>query len=297
MFKKPGQQPGHPNIVYPVAQHGHPGLLSPSTPEPSQRRPPHLSQIRPANIAARVPVKWAGRIRFPGGWPRRREEDACHGTYLKSGCNRHRGRADLGMFRRFVVEPGLMGLDWPGFRDPNAVQRRFDTDSYLGEDNGRLIVDVAPGTRPGNEPAGLVSYRKRYYGTQAFCWEIGIALLPGMARPRVSAGALRRCSAPTCSRTLPCSESRPGTHAENAEAAGAHWKRPGSPSKAPVVRAAEVPRGPVEGAGDELLLYSRGPLPRRPRRRPPGRLHGHAPPRASPATAPGKKITKCGWEY
>lgn len=94
--------------------------------------------------------------------------------------------ADLGMFRRFVVEPGLIGLDWSGFRDPKAVQRRFDTDSYLGEDSGRLIVDaaadaaadVAAGTEPGREPAGLVSYHRRHYGTQAFCWEIGIALLP-----------------------------------------------------------------------------------------------------------------------
>jgi ribosomal-protein-alanine N-acetyltransferase len=82
--------------------------------------------------------------------------------------------ADLDMFRRFVVEPGLVGLDWPGFRDPKAVQRRFDTDSYLGEDNGRLIVDVGMDTGS----AGLVSYRRRHYGTQAFCWEIGIALLP-----------------------------------------------------------------------------------------------------------------------
>src|SRR5215469_2580198 len=86
--------------------------------------------------------------------------------------------SDLVMFRRFVVEPGLIGLDWSGFRDPKAVQRRFDTDSYLGEDNGRLIVDVAAGTEPGREPAGLVSYQKRYHGAQAFCWEIGIALLP-----------------------------------------------------------------------------------------------------------------------
>ena len=86
--------------------------------------------------------------------------------------------ADLGMFRRFVVEPGLIGLDWSGFRDPKAVQRRFDADSYLGEDNGRLIVDVAAGTEPGREPAGLVSYLRRNYGPQAFCWEIGIALLP-----------------------------------------------------------------------------------------------------------------------
>ncbi len=85
---------------------------------------------------------------------------------------------DLSMFRRFVVEPGLIGLDWSGFRDPKAIQRRFDTDSYLGEDNGRLIVDVAAGTAAGTERAGLVSYRRRYYGAQAFCWEIGIALLP-----------------------------------------------------------------------------------------------------------------------
>ncbi|MGH3215245.1 MAG: GNAT family N-acetyltransferase, partial [Trebonia sp.] len=63
--------------------------------------------------------------------------------------------ADLDMFRRFAVEPGLIGLDWAGFRDPKAVQRRFDTDSYLGEDDGRLIVDVAAGTEPGGEPAGL----------------------------------------------------------------------------------------------------------------------------------------------
>ena len=86
--------------------------------------------------------------------------------------------ADLSMFRRFLVEPGLIGLDWSGFRDPKAVQRRFDTDSYLGDDDGRLIVDVTAEAESGTEPTGLVSYRRRYYGAQAFCWEIGIALLP-----------------------------------------------------------------------------------------------------------------------
>ena len=86
--------------------------------------------------------------------------------------------ADLDMFRRFVVEPGLIGLDWSGFHDPKAIQRRFDTDSYLGDDDGRLIVDVTAETEPGTESTGLVSYRRRHYGAQAFCWEIGIALLP-----------------------------------------------------------------------------------------------------------------------
>jgi [ribosomal protein S5]-alanine N-acetyltransferase len=61
---------------------------------------------------------------------------------------------DLDMFRRFAVESGLIGLDWSGFRDPKAVQRRFDTDSYLGEDDGRLIVEVtAEPSRAGNQLA------------------------------------------------------------------------------------------------------------------------------------------------
>jgi [ribosomal protein S5]-alanine N-acetyltransferase len=30
--------------------------------------------------------------------------------------------ADLDMFRRFMVEPGLIGLDWSGFRDPKVAR-------------------------------------------------------------------------------------------------------------------------------------------------------------------------------
>jgi [ribosomal protein S5]-alanine N-acetyltransferase len=122
--------------------------------------------------------------------------------------------ADLGMFQRFVVEPGLIGLDWSGFRDQKTVQRRFDTDSYLGEDNGRLIVDVA-GTGPGGEPAGLVSYQKRYHGGQAFCWEIGIALLP----ERRGLGIGWRAQAMFCSYLFehtPVQRIEAATHAENA---------------------------------------------------------------------------------
>jgi RimJ/RimL family protein N-acetyltransferase len=121
---------------------------------------------------------------------------------------------DLGMFRRLVVEPHLIGLDWAGFRDPKAVQRRFDTDSYLGEDNGRLIVDVAAGTESGWEPAGLVSYRKQFYGAQMFCWEIGIALLPGW-RGR---GIGWRAQANFCSylfENTPVQRIEAATHAEN----------------------------------------------------------------------------------
>ncbi|MFF0520485.1 hypothetical protein ACFYTC_17370 [Actinomadura nitritigenes] len=49
---------------------------------------------------------------------------------------------DLAMFRRFATEPGLIGLDWTGFRGAQAPARRYASDGYLGEDEGRLIVEA-----------------------------------------------------------------------------------------------------------------------------------------------------------
>lgn len=118
------------------------------------------------------------------------------------------------MFRRFVTEPGLIGLDWSGFRDPKAVDRRFDTDSYLGDDNGRLIVDVAAEAGLDFEPAGLVSYLKRHHGSQAYGWEIGIALLPEWR----GQGIGWRAQAMFCSylfETTPAQRIEASTHAEN----------------------------------------------------------------------------------
>ncbi|WBB68914.1 GNAT family protein [Micromonospora sp. WMMD812] len=81
---------------------------------------------------------------------------------------------DLAMFRRFLTEPGLIGLDWGGFRDAGAPARRFAADGWLGEEDGRLIVEVGPEAAV----TGFVSYRSGLYGGTARHWEIGIALLP-----------------------------------------------------------------------------------------------------------------------
>ncbi|MEU4567789.1 GNAT family protein [Micromonospora sp. NPDC023956] len=110
---------------------------------------------------------------------------------------------DLAMFRRFLTEPGLIGPDWAGFRDPGTPARRLAVDGYLGADDGRLTVEVdcgrlgrepadpepggAPEDRPadaggsgdtGQVAAGFVSFRAGSYGGSARHWEIGIALLP-----------------------------------------------------------------------------------------------------------------------
>jgi RimJ/RimL family protein N-acetyltransferase len=82
--------------------------------------------------------------------------------------------ADVDMFRRMAVEPGLVGIDWGGFRDGAAPARRFATDGYLGPDDGRLMVDVGEG----RGAAGFVGWHGGVFAGLGKYWETGIALLP-----------------------------------------------------------------------------------------------------------------------
>jgi RimJ/RimL family protein N-acetyltransferase len=117
---------------------------------------------------------------------------------------------DLAMFRRFATEPGLIGLDWTGFRDAQVPARRFATDGYLGADDGRLIVEVDQE----HVAAGFVSYLAGLYGGVAKHWEIGIALLPEW-RGR---GIGWRAQAELCDYLFfhtPAQRIQAGTHPEN----------------------------------------------------------------------------------
>ena len=81
---------------------------------------------------------------------------------------------DLALLRRYLTEPGLLGLDWNGFRDAGKIARRFATDGFLDADDTWLMVSVDDdGTA-----AGFVSYRKGQYAAAGPYYEIGIALLP-----------------------------------------------------------------------------------------------------------------------
>ena len=117
---------------------------------------------------------------------------------------------DLVLFRRFAVEPGLVGLDWSGFRDPQAPARRFATDGYLGLHDGRLIV--SPGET--ETAAGFVSWHAGSYGGAAAYWEIGIALLPEWR----GQGLGWRAQAMLCDylfQHTPAQRIQAGTHPEN----------------------------------------------------------------------------------
>lgn len=80
------------------------------------------------------------------------------------------------MLRRFVTEPGLIGLDWTGFRDAQAPARRFAVDGYLGSEDGSLMVVMED--EDDESAAGFVTWRAGAYGGAGTHWEIGIVLLP-----------------------------------------------------------------------------------------------------------------------
>lgn len=117
---------------------------------------------------------------------------------------------DLAMLRRFATEPGLIGLDWAGFRDAEAPARRLAADGYLGADDGRLMVEV----EQEHVATGFVSWKAIGYGGVAKCWEIGIALLPEW-RGR---GIGWRAQAMLCDYLFchtPAQRIQAGTHPEN----------------------------------------------------------------------------------
>jgi phage shock protein PspC (stress-responsive transcriptional regulator)/RimJ/RimL family protein N-acetyltransferase len=118
--------------------------------------------------------------------------------------------SDLDMFRRFCIEPFLIGLDWAGFRDAQEPARRFARDGYLDPDDGRLMVEVVDE----QVAAGMVSYRAGLYSGMAKYWEIGIVLLPEW-RGR---GIGWRAQAMLCDYLFshsPAQRIQAGTHAEN----------------------------------------------------------------------------------
>ena len=50
--------------------------------------------------------------------------------------------ADLDDLCRYAIDPEAGGeFEWAGFKDPKALRRRWDEDSWLGAETGRLAVE------------------------------------------------------------------------------------------------------------------------------------------------------------
>jgi len=82
--------------------------------------------------------------------------------------------SDLWLFERQSVDPEAGGdFNWSGFSDAADAGRRHARDGWLGQDDGRLIV------QRDSDVTGHVSWQRATYGILAWwCWNIGIALLP-----------------------------------------------------------------------------------------------------------------------
>jgi RimJ/RimL family protein N-acetyltransferase len=84
-------------------------------------------------------------------------------------------RGDFELLERGAVDREVRGeANWWGFSDVGSVRRRFETDGFLGQDDGRLIVEA------GGEAIGMVTWHAVHHGPPPWsrCWNIGIALLP-----------------------------------------------------------------------------------------------------------------------
>ena len=82
---------------------------------------------------------------------------------------------DLELLERGAVDREVRGdANWWGFRDVSSVRRRFETDGFLGQDDGLLIIEA------GGEAIGVVTWHAVHHGPPPWSrgWNIGIALLP-----------------------------------------------------------------------------------------------------------------------
>ena len=82
--------------------------------------------------------------------------------------------SDLDLLARVEVEPELSEpFQWSGFRDPKVHRRRWEQDTYLGSEDGRLVVALPDGTF-----AGFMAWRLLSHRGPRIAYNIGILLYP-----------------------------------------------------------------------------------------------------------------------
>ncbi len=81
---------------------------------------------------------------------------------------------DLPLLQTLTQDPEATGeFGWFGWFNPWRWRHGWDENGLIGPDGGTLMVVRDEG------PLGLVNWRRRQATPGAYCWEMGIALLPG----------------------------------------------------------------------------------------------------------------------
>ncbi|RJQ81128.1 GNAT family N-acetyltransferase [Amycolatopsis panacis] len=83
------------------------------------------------------------------------------------------GESDLDLLEALTNDPDTAGeYQWFGWHDPGYLRRRWRDHGLLSADGGMLVPTMD------GRPAGLVSWHRTRTGPQAYCWKIGLVLLP-----------------------------------------------------------------------------------------------------------------------
>lgn len=83
------------------------------------------------------------------------------------------GENDLPVLQELTQDPETTGeFARFGWFDPRLWRRGWDENGLIGPDGGTLLVVR------GDERLGLVNWRRRQTTPAAYCWEMGIAMLP-----------------------------------------------------------------------------------------------------------------------
>ncbi len=81
--------------------------------------------------------------------------------------------SDLPLLEALTQDPATTGeFQWFGWNDLRRWRRGWEDNGLIGPDGGTLIL-VGD-----NERLGLVNWRRRNITPAAFCWEIGVIMLP-----------------------------------------------------------------------------------------------------------------------
>jgi RimJ/RimL family protein N-acetyltransferase len=80
---------------------------------------------------------------------------------------------DVTVLEQLTQDPEITGeFEWSGWYDLRSLRRGWDDNGLIGPDGGTLVVVG------GGEPIGMMNWRRRPTTPVAYCWEMGIALLP-----------------------------------------------------------------------------------------------------------------------
>jgi RimJ/RimL family protein N-acetyltransferase len=81
--------------------------------------------------------------------------------------------SDLDLLGRLFTDPAAAGdFEWYGWQDGRWLRRKWEDNGLLGEDGGTLMTERA------GETLGFVSWRKRHTWHRAWCWAIGVKVIP-----------------------------------------------------------------------------------------------------------------------